>query len=268
MTERPNLHSLAPTSALVLLCCEDAATPIFNSPWAKKYLAQLDLSSGRELYQSYEKFAPNYNKIIQLRKQRISYFANQFLKENAGGQVIILAAGSNPLGFDLRFKFKNAVVFELDYASLADKDSFVAGNLPEARDSFRFIQADLRDPDSTLSELIAKADLDPTKPTLIIAEGISYYLEKNVVLALFSALSSKCVNLSCIFEYIRPLEELEPAAAEVSRAVFGLISEYCGTPEPTRYSAGDLKKLVGALCCSATKWELVGNAVGVGLMTP
>lgn len=139
------------TSALVLLWGGKEA---YKSKLAQKYLEQIDLSSGHELFNECNKVWEHYNEIIRNRKFGVFNFVESILTDNQEYQVIILAAGIAPLSLDIIEKFPQTKVFDVDIENMPMKKKLfevVAEGSFENR--IQFIQSDITNKDVLIESL-------------------------------------------------------------------------------------------------------------------
>ncbi len=158
------------TSALVLLW---GGKDAYKSKLAQKYLEQLDLSSGYELYNECSKIWEPYHEILRNRKFGVFNFIESILREDSNAQVIILAAGIAPLSLDIIERFPDAKIFDIDIVNMPMKKKlFEEVSDGSFENKIEFIESDITNKD-ILTESLIQHGWDKSKKSIVIAEGIS-----------------------------------------------------------------------------------------------
>ncbi|WP_165498889.1 class I SAM-dependent methyltransferase [Chlorobium sp. N1] len=162
--------------------------------------------------------------MIEYRKRCIASEAIATLETGGIGKVVIAGAGVSMLGIELAARFRELSVFETDAdaASMARKRVLVAGLGFAEGSRLQCLEADARDLSGTRAVLGAAgwgADL----PTLLIVEGLSYYITKEALRRHWRALAPAS---RIILEYLVPPADVGEARRCIPERVFGLIREY------------------------------------------
>lgn len=217
-------ESLSATAALVMLWAERT---LYSSSVVQAYLNSLDMSAGIDLYDECQTIWSDYSNVINNRKWLISNWSKEILASGQISQVVILGAGWAPLGLELADLYPKASVFELDIENM-DKKKGLVDRIPGAPSNISFMSTDITDHDRCFSDLkIAgwKHDL----PSLLIFEGISYYLKK-ADLARLVTLGG--IHSRVIVEFMINLSRVDKSRREIPKKVFGLIEKACSLQTP------------------------------------
>lgn len=220
------------TSALVLLWGGKEA---YNSKLAQKYLEQIDLSSGHELFYECNKVWEHYNEIIRNRKFGVFNLVESILNDNQEYQIIILAAGIAPLSLDIIEKFPNAKVFDIDIENMTKKKKLfneVSEGSFEKR--IQFIESDITNK-GILIENLTKYGWDKDKKSIVIAEGISYYITEDELWNIFSLFQSKDKSNFIIIESRLPYEKVAEERRDIQEKVWEYLTQALTLKFVTRY---------------------------------
>ena len=172
---------ISATSALVL---NWTSKDIWKSKNARDYVESLDLSEGESLLNMYSDQQKHMQtQSVTNRKYFVRKTTVEFLNENTKGQVIILAAGIAPLSVEVASLFPESMVFDIDKYSMKDKEKHLNNICP----NIKFMESDITDTEF-LETVLIKNGWDPEKPSILVMEGITYYLLekelKNILLFL------------------------------------------------------------------------------------
>lgn len=229
---------LSSTSALVLLW---ARQDCYSSENAKNYLNHLDLSAGNALYEQCQKVCSYYDEVIKNRKYGVFDLIRKCLSEEVGIQQIVIAgAGLDALGVEAAYYYPQAKVFELDIDNMDVKSGLFSKVEDAPQTNIACINTDLSDASGTHASLI-RYGWNPTVQTLLILEGISYYLAPYAIQKLVQTINPDRV----IFEYLRHAGNVIPERARIADEIFGLIAGMCGCPDIHRYEHNTIGGLFG-----------------------
>lgn len=183
------------TSAFVL---SHTGPEVYRGSAARTFLNSLDLSAADTLRMQFEDTWDEQCVEILNRKYGVQKYSHAYLSKNPSAQVIQLGGGLDPLTIDLAECHPNVRIFDVDMANMplkAEINKEIGG--PE----ISFLTANLVDVPS-LTEVLTNAGWRPDAPTLLISEGISYYVPKEIYRITLSALrtSGGCL----VFEYALP----------------------------------------------------------------
>ncbi len=230
------MSKLSATSALVLLW---ASKECYTSKKAKDYLKILDLESGKDLYDRCKTIWPHYDEVIKNRKFGVFTLIKKYCTKNINcSQLIIAGAGLDALGIEITEHYPHVKVFELDKTNMAFKSNLLKKLGTKSNANITFIEANILDPSSLCGKLTTHG-WNPQKPTLLILEGISYYLSPKSTKKLILTLKPNWT----IFEFLKQDNEIITDRAKIAKEVFGIISNLCGLSNIWRYNYSKVEKL-------------------------
>lgn len=255
------MNDLPSTSALVLLwSMEDREDDTLSS----KYLENLNLDSGKELYFKCNQVWPFYSEVIKNRKKCIWDLTQSGLNDEKILQIIILGAGMDPLSLDILSKNQSIKIFEIDF-SMDEKRAAVEKIDSTIFDSLSLISADLNKPKSLLKAL-EKDGWNSKYSTLILLEGISYYLSEQAMNRILRLFKTEKRKNRVILEYLVSHDLISKKGAMNAKKIFDLISKDTGLIEITRYNQNKIQKIVenlnGSLMKIMTMKEMEWNRIG------
>ena len=220
------------TSALVLLWGGKEA---YKSKLAQKYLEQLDLSSGYELYNECSKIWEPYHEILRNRKFGVFNFVESILKEDSDAQVIILAAGIAPLSLDIIESFPDAKIFDIDIENMPMKKKlFEKVSDGSFENKIEFIESDITNKD-IMTESLIQHGWDKNKKSIVIAEGISYYVTEDELWKAFSLFQSSDKSNFIILESRVPQEKVCEQRRDIQERVWEYLTSALTLKFVTRY---------------------------------
>jgi len=226
------LIHISGTSALVLLW---GGREAYKSKLAQKYLEQLDLSSGYELYNECNKIWEPYHEILRNRKYGVFSLVESILKEDSDYQVIILAAGVAPLSLDIIERFPDTKVFDIDIENMQMKKKlFEEVNDGKFNDNIQFIESDITNTD-ILKQSLIKHGWDKNKKSIVIAEGISYYISEDELWKAFSLFRSADKSNFIILESRVPQEKVCEDRRDIQERVWEYLTSALTLKFVTRY---------------------------------
>jgi hypothetical protein len=225
-TSKTTGGELGATSALVLLW---SGPELYASREAQEYWRKLDLSEGEEIHKRCNNVWGNYGEVIKNRKWKILQTSKQILAGEDITQVVIVAAGFSPMGIELASLFPQSCVFEVDKSNMEAKSRLCASVR-----NLSCLSADITDREQCRNTLLAHG-WNPTRPTLLIFEGISYYITAAQAADVWGLFSSS--GSLCLFEYLVPQEQIAAHRRSIPDEIFETILNYCGIGTPiTRWS--------------------------------
>lgn len=184
---------ISDTSALVL---NWTSKDVWQSKNARDYFNNLDLSAADILYKKFDRhldFVQSQsltNRKFFIRKCAVE-FLEQCKTENKTGQVIILAAGIDPLSVEIASLYPHSKVFDVDKYAMKEKEKCLNGACP----NIKFLECDITNIE-LLKKCLAGNRYNFNHPGIMVLEGITYYLSENDlrnVLAFFAANNLKMV---------------------------------------------------------------------------
>lgn len=235
------MYSVASTSALILLWTDES---VYEGPSAKKFLKHLSLDAAVPLSQELAKTRDDIEEEITNRKYGIKKFYTDFLTSSPDSQVIILGAGLDPKSLDIAEKYPRATIFDVDMDHMDLKQKITKGlHGPE---NLKFCTANIGDVQQLLS-VLENNGWDHNKTTLVLAEGLVYYVTKDLFRIVMRKLRHP--NGGLVVEYSIPNEDvLPPEMGLGNRDFFNLLQKKLGRDMPIeRYSIEDIQTLADDL---------------------
>lgn len=223
---------LSPTSPLVLFL---AGRESYDHKNTQKYLDYITFDKESACIKDFIAICSYSDHIIKNRKYAIKKMAYQFLSKHKKAQVLILAAGLDPLSVEIASTFTEATIFDVDKYNMEVKKQILKkmGGL----DTITCITADLTNT-VELEKKLLQSCWDKNIPTLIIAEGISYYISVkhlwNIVSCFKSADSDKKNIL--ILEYLLPYDLVSPSQRPHAQNIFNKLKKDYNLPSIVHYS--------------------------------
>lgn len=240
-----NTLRLGSTAALVM----EWAKPFFTSPQAKKYIKCLDLSQGQDLLSACNLICPWYEQVILNRKYALTQHIRPILENTARPiQVIIPAAGFAPLGLELLHIFPrgNLKVLEFDLYGMDEKKHLYTQTAPQHANRITCTNQNLNRRHFSAVTL-KKAGWNPHIPTIMLVEGISYYLSHSDMLNLLKPLANNTPGNLAVIEYLLPPKNCQQSPNHIGKQVFDHITNYCHLEFVTHYSHKSLSLLLQPL---------------------
>lgn len=217
-----------------------------------KYLQYVDLSKGKQVFEYYEKdIWSHYDQVIINRKQAIRHlcfeFLSQTLKKHPKAQVVILAAGLDPLSLELASYFDSIYVLDMDLEKMDVKKQLLQKIQTQNKLKSHIECATL---DISNAQLINEKLLllekskhyDKNIPTLLIAEGISYYITQKQLWDGIKLFASKQKHNALILEYLLPWSMIDSKFVHIPKTVFQKIQEGFGVSNIEQYSEDKINK--------------------------
>jgi len=239
MSASNQTSQIADTSALVLLWC---GAEIYESSAVQRYAQMLDLSRGKKLFAVCNEIWPHYESVIRFRKICIQKEAKSILSHGDIRQVIVPGAGFSMLGIELFDLFPDIRVFELDAYQMQEKQTIVNSVFGATDREFHCMTVDVSDIEECRKCLTA-AGWNCDEPSLMIIEGLTYYLTKDSVRSQWQYLPEKS---KIIVEYLVPYEQVKVSRRDIPKQVFEVIMEYCSEAQDvSHWSEEELKREAG-----------------------
>lgn len=216
---------------------------IYRGKAARTFFSQIDLSPADTIMEQFQDNWDDKRSEVLNRKHGVEKCSREYLNENPSAQVIHLGAGLDPLSIDLAECYPLAQIFDVDMANMslkAEINQMING--PEVA----FLTANLTDVPS-LTEVLNHAGWRPDAPTLLVSEGISYYIPKHIYQNTLAALrtSGGCL----VFEYSIPDALLVGTPkADLYHDFFARFTDFLKLPFPMqRYEDSEIHDLAGIL---------------------
>jgi len=175
----------------------------------------LDLGLGEGIMRECDRFWPHYSEVIRNRKSCVLDLALDCIENDGTRQVVVLGAGMDALSIEL-CSWLDCVVFDVDSAGMGRKEQLVGALAQDLRGALRCVTADASRRASVTSGL-AGAGWSRDEPSLLVVEGLSYYLTAGDLWGLASGFSTAHRDNRMILEYLLPPcdipEDLRPVAS-------------------------------------------------------
>ncbi len=232
---------ISATSALVL---NWTAPDVWQSEEAKLYTQGLDLSEGDELLSIFtEDEHYMHLQAVSNRKFFVRKHALHFMKDCAvkglKPQVIILGAGIAPLSIELAAYSSDVKIFDVDKYLMEEKSGYLNRKFPQ----ISFLTCDITDV-VALEQQLSNAGWERNSPTLVIMEGIIYYLAKEACAAILSFFARCKAALAADFALMPAM--VDERARDYGTEVFRKISDRIGLSHIQFYSPGDFSQMLAA----------------------
>lgn len=232
---------LEPTAALVM----QWASKLYNEETVLRFINQLDLSSGKDLFTKCNAVCSWYDEVILNRKYFIRHLIEQQLEiAECENQLVFLAAGKSPLALELLAKnyYKINLIFEIDLSGMIEKKKLYDKVNPKFSNKVRCITADIVSAD--LVNILNKLEIGYycDMPTIVLMEGISYYLSLEELKDIIASFQSGMNRNTIIIEYLVPHKFIDKKRRYIPKAIFKIIQEYTGLNEINCYSKNELKQ--------------------------
>lgn len=240
---------LSSTSALVLLWADG---DIHTSSMSKKFLDMLNLESGEEVLKQCDCFWPHYSEILKNRKSCILGIAKNNVSIDSMNQMVVLGSGFDALSLEVYSHAQNCKIFEIDAKNMDTKQDLIKTVNPSASDAITCITLDLSDYTRVVPVLVAQG-WDPNIPTLIIIEGLSYYLSKDALWGLIGEFKTQNQTNRIVLEYLLPPEMIPSTWSKIAAYPFDLIATGSRLPFISRYDIAEISSRLsdagGKLVC-------------------
>jgi O-methyltransferase involved in polyketide biosynthesis len=226
---------LSPTAALVMKW----AMPLYEKSTALRFVNRLDLSGGEQLYGGCNAICPWYGEVIQNRKYFIKKIVERQLDIRNPSQLLVLAAGQSPLALELALERPSQIgrAFEIDVSGVEEKARLYDETFPETQGKLQCLAGDITS--EGLLPLLERAGYARDTASIVLLEGISYYLPKPTMQELISRFGSGGRNI-IIIEYLLPCSRVEPSRRQVPKEIFALIGRSAGLEEISCYTRDEL----------------------------
>ncbi len=239
---------LEPTAALVMAWAKD----LYREGSAARFYSRLDLSAGRRMKRECDSVCPWYPEVMMNRKWFIRHLASEAVSGARGScQVVILAAGKSPLALELLdgHPEKIAAVIETDIAGMEEKQKIYGAVAPGAAKRIRCVQADICDREGTIEAIAATAIYDPRRATLVVFEGISYYIPPAGSSGVLSLFASEDRQNTVILDSLLPCRFVREDRRYISLGIWGIIHRDCKFQSTVTYSPEEMEMMLFSAGC-------------------
>lgn len=204
---------------------------------AQRYLGMIDVGGGRQTVERCERIWPHYGEVIRNRKHCIAGLAMRHLLGGRIGQAVILGAGLDPLSVEIAERTRCAVAsYEIDMHPPRLKPDWIAAASPVAAGCTRLARADLAGDPEAVAAALAEGGWRRGKPSLVVAEGVSYYLPEAALRGLLGLFRTGDGSGRIILEYLRDAGSIREDRARIPDAVFAEFIRGAGVGGLARYS--------------------------------
>jgi O-methyltransferase involved in polyketide biosynthesis len=231
---------LEPTAALVMKW----AMKLCSDRIVLQFIDLLDLSSGENLFAKCNAVCKWYEEVILNRK----YFIKQLIDQQLAAaesecQLVFLASGKSPLALEMIVKnySKIHLIFEVDISGMDEKKKLYDKVCPGFSDKLKCITADVAS--INVSNILEKLDIRYRRNirTIILLEGISYYLSKPELKKIIASFQSENKKNIIIIEYLVPCKYVGKNRTHIPKKIFKIIQEHAGMTEISCYADNELK---------------------------
>jgi O-methyltransferase involved in polyketide biosynthesis len=243
---------LEPTAALVM----DWAKDLYLTGSAGAFVSHLDLSAGHRMRQECDAVCPWYSEVMMNRKWFIRHSTSVIIADlDDPCQVLILAAGKSPLALELLETCPDRIgaVIETDIAGMEEKKRIYQEVAPNAAKKIQCVYADLYDFAGTRTTIETTGTFDPDRPTIIVFEGISYYLPPTVSSSVLSQFSSETRQNAVILDSLLPCRLVREDRRYISRGIWGIIHRDCNFKKTVTYSPEEMDALLSSAGCDQVR---------------
>jgi O-methyltransferase involved in polyketide biosynthesis len=232
---------LEPTAALVMKWAMKLYT---NNEIVLQFMNQLDLSSGEDLFAKCDAICNWYEEVILNRKHCIKQLIErQLVATECEYQLVFLAAGKSPLAIEVLMKNYSKVhlIFEIDISGMDEKKKLYDEVCPNFSNKLKCITADIS---TNIVTMLDKLEIGYRNDisTIILFEGISYYLQKIEMKKIMTSCQSnnKKKNI-IIIEYMVPCKYVDKKRRYIPKEIFRIIKDHTGIYEISCYTKDELQ---------------------------
>ena len=226
------------------------AAPLYEQGPTAAFVDQLDLSQGQELLARCHDVCPWYGEVIRDRKHFLRHLIQRELATRAQQcQVVIPAAGVSPLALELLLSQPDRVtkVIEVDIAGAAEKHRLYSAVAPHLANRIACITADITAAGFSAEMLEVEGGYQPDAPTIVLFEGISYYITEAQLRHAMGVFRSAQQQNLIILEHLLPCALVNEARRSIPSGIFRTIGTYAGLSNIRCYSPGDVESLFQSL---------------------
>ena len=233
---------LSDTAALVM----SWSMPLYKQGLARSYIDCLDLSAGNALLTRCNAICSWYDEVILDRKHFMRCLVEKVLRSSnqEPWQIVIPAAGVSPLSLELLIGNASCIarIFEIDLSDMEEKNAVYRSIAPALHVKVRHITEDITAPN--FAQVLKSAGHRSELPTIVLLEGISYYISREDLRRLIGAFRSEQQKNKIIIEYLLPCSMISEERRNIPRGVFGTIKDHAGLQHIRCYTADDVAALL------------------------
>jgi O-methyltransferase involved in polyketide biosynthesis len=159
-------------------------------------------------------------------------------------QVVIPAAGISPLALELLHNHRLRVerVIEIDVAGMAEKRQLYSEVAPDLADRIACITADITTGEFSIEMLKAEGEYQSNSPTIVLFEGISYYIEEECLRRAMGLFQSERQQNLVVLEYLLPCSLIKKAMQPIPSGIFRTIGDYAGLSNIRCYNPDEVEQ--------------------------
>lgn len=187
-----------------------------------------------------------YDEVILDRKHFMRCLVEKVLRSSDQGpwQIVIPAAGISPLSLELLTANALCIsrIYEIDTSEMEEKNALYRSIAPALYSKVRHITGDIIAPN--FIHVLKSAGHCSELPTIVLLEGISYYISREDLSRLIGAFRSEQQKNKIIIEYLLPCSSINEERRNIPRGVFGTIKDHAGLQHIRCYTADEIGVLL------------------------
>lgn len=228
-----------PTASLVMKWAEQ----LYLKGAAQRFMKSIDLSAGNDIYEKCAKVCKWYQQVIINRKYLIKQLIEKEFKYSDPVQLIICGSGKTPLALELLEEYEDNIyrVFELDKHCLREKKEIYKAVAPELVKKIRFIKLDIITENVLNILRKPKNEFQEKAKTIILLEGVSYYLAKKELRKIIQCFSGASQKSVFIIEYLLPQHCINIQRRKIVSEIFNTVKQSLMIKDLTCYTHCELR---------------------------
>lgn len=232
-------HPVSDTAALVMLWADQYYQ---QNPLIRGYLQRLDLEAGRDLFDRYNRICPWYSEVIINRKHFISNTVREMVQSARGNVTIVnLGAGFSPLALELAdLLTPGCNVIEIDESGMDRKQEIYPDLIPDRCGYITSIEADITD----CYALEQALPQEKEGHLIVVMEGLTYYIPREGMAGVLSALSGIPGEQSIVFEHLKPCRQVREERRFIPEKIFSHVRDYTALDRMTTYTEGEIREVL------------------------
>ncbi|MGZ4921879.1 MAG: class I SAM-dependent methyltransferase [Halobacteriota archaeon] len=237
-----SLVKLNDTAALVM----SWAAPLYTGGIVGAFFNELDLSCGYTLLTRCDIVCPWYGEVIRNRKHFIRHLIERELGFSATAyQVVIPAAGISPLALELLVNHPEHVarIIEVDTVGMEEKHVLYDLIIPDLTDRVSCITLDITSQGFSCEMLRSEAAYNAEIPTIVLFEGISYYIAEERLRRAMAVFQSDQRRNRIVLEYMLPCELVKEDRRPIPQGIMEAIGTYAELQHVQCYSPSHVEQL-------------------------
>jgi O-methyltransferase involved in polyketide biosynthesis len=229
-------HPVSDTAALVMLWADQYYQ---QNPLIREYLQRLDLEAGRGLFDRYNRVCPWYSEVIINRKHFISNTVRGLVQSSRGNVTVVnLGAGFSPLALELAdLLAPGCNVIEIDESGMDRKQEIYPDLIPDRCRYITSIKADITDCHALEDALSQEKE----GYLIVVMEGLTYYISREGMDGVLSALSGIPGGQSIVFEHLKPCRLIREERRSIPEKIFSHVRDYTALDRMTTYTEGEIR---------------------------